>query len=445
MTRFTRWFAFALLIACVTPVWAISYTVQVVASSDETRATKLRDELSRQGYPAYLLAVPTAQGQVYRIRVGAFANRAAAALFAQTLPRIEGSTPSPALADSVPSGLIPWQVELLGQYDLSTTLVQVFPWSVAEETEFNESDSSEVALEDTETENSDAENAKTENAATRDSSQPTSDNNNNGAENTDAENDSPENTDTENPDSQSTNSDENEATTLEGGTPEYSDEEITPTSLTAIRVQPKDASQQALYKIGDLEFGAWQAVLENNGDIVRVRSQSIWPEDWQNASEAEREQFRETALANVANDLDLSPQQVAPFIFELEDEAPFLVLVERFNPVTQTTERLRAIGQPRFNQDNLGLTSYGPSSFFGENLELALPDTNTIFEPNTNTEPMSDLKGEGWEAKADGAYLSLVVGERTWRAANGQPLWGSGDLLLSLYDNQVLIYRLVEP
>ena len=118
------------LIVCASLSWgqAISYTVQVAAVSDETQALRLRGELAAQGFPAYLLTVPTSEGLVYRLRVGAFADREAAARFAATMPSVGGSVPTPALAESIPGGLIPLEPELLGAYDLEKITVQVLPW-----------------------------------------------------------------------------------------------------------------------------------------------------------------------------------------------------------------------------------------------------------------------------------------------------------------------------
>jgi hypothetical protein len=448
------------LFACLTFAQAISYTVQVVAFSDEPRARRVQSELASQGYPAYLIAVPTAQGQVYRIRVGAFANRAAAALFAQTMPSVEGSTPSPALAEGgVPPGLIPLAPALLGQYDVTTTLVQVFPWPT---TDVPQQDSStpveseptdlsaiaeqneEATVEDAEQsddEVSSEESNTTNNVGANDSDANDLDTNNSDASNADpATTDEPSQTDLE----EETSTDNAEETDVVAQTEETWEAEQTQ-SLMVIRTQPRDASQQAHYRVGDLEFDAWKAAPGENGEIVRVRSLSVWPEDWQNVSEAERDQYRETVLANVAGDLDLTSQQVEPFVFELENQAPFVVLVERFDLETETAERLRAIGQPRPNEENLGLRSDGPSSFFGESISIPLPATNTVFEPSSTSEASNEIIGNGWQARSDGDYITLLVDDKEWRAANGRPLWAMGDLLLSLFENQVLIYQFQQP
>ena len=107
---------------------AMSYTVQVVAVSSQDRALALVSDLTKQGYPAYLLTVPTPQGLVYRIRIGAFANREAAARYAAALEGVGDSRPTPALAENIPAGLSPLAPALLGVYSLESVNVQVLPW-----------------------------------------------------------------------------------------------------------------------------------------------------------------------------------------------------------------------------------------------------------------------------------------------------------------------------
>lgn len=109
-------------------VQAISYTVQVAAFSDETVALQALNVLLDQGYPAYLISVPTMQGQIYRIRVGSFSNREAALLFAEVMQGLLGSTPSPALAETIP-GDYSFQARLLGRYDPEQTSVQLITWN----------------------------------------------------------------------------------------------------------------------------------------------------------------------------------------------------------------------------------------------------------------------------------------------------------------------------
>ncbi len=452
-----------LLICCLTPVWAISYTVQLFASSDEARASQLQAQLAGQGYPAYLLSVPTAQGQVYRIRVGAFGNRAAAALFAQVMPSVEGSTPSPALAEGgVPPGLIPLQLALLGQYDIATTLVQIFPWPVLESPVL-ESAVPETPQEVTEQEVTEAVTPENEAASLEDESSSgespaTSEDDVQTSEATDeTSSEAPLESEGESSSGPASSSEaaqqSSDETEVNGATevvaqnaPDETDDvtqEVAP--LMVIRVQPKDASEQALYRLGDLEFAAWRAAPIEDGRILRVRSFSVWPEEWQTASEAERDQYRETVLANLSGDLDLTPQQLEPFVFELDNKAPFVVLVERFDPETQQTERLRSIGQPRPNQENLGLGPQGPATFLGEAVDIPSPDEASVFEPDERTPIPDELLGNGWQAGNDDEFVTLTLGDKTWRAAVGQSLWASAELLISFYEGQILVYQIQQP
>lgn len=86
---------------------SISYTVQVVALSDREAALNLQSDLIREGFPAYVVRSTSAQGDVFRVRVGAFANRAAALTYASGMPVTGGGQPVPALAEAIPPGITP--------------------------------------------------------------------------------------------------------------------------------------------------------------------------------------------------------------------------------------------------------------------------------------------------------------------------------------------------
>jgi hypothetical protein len=319
------------------PAWAISYTVQVAAFSDEKVATETMNLLLEQGYPAYLISAPTDQGQVYRIRVGAFANREAAALFATSMEGISGSSPSPALAETIP-GEYPLLANLIGSYDLETTSVQLFPWG----------------------------------------------------------------------------------------------------EQLAIRIQPKYLGE-ALYKVGEMEFSAWRAMPEDEW-IIRMFSLPVWDPSAPDASSEAKEQYRAVVLANIADQLDLTPKQVAAFEFnaEAKDKPPYLVLLERWNPENEQRTLFKAIGQ-----ESSEMTAYGPELvlFQGEDVEIPIPEE--LFEPTLDME-VQDVMGASWEANEDGDYIKLKTEEpeKEWRVAVGKPIWASQDLLLAFYQEQLLVYRL---
>lgn len=126
--RLARWVALGVSLALAQAALAISYTVQVVAVSDNQVAFDIRNRLAAEGFPAYILTVPSPAGLIYRIRVGAFVNRAAAASFAEQMAEISGSVPTPALAESIPQGLIALEPELLSSVPLAEATVEVLPW-----------------------------------------------------------------------------------------------------------------------------------------------------------------------------------------------------------------------------------------------------------------------------------------------------------------------------
>ncbi len=114
----------------------IAYTVQVVAVSDQAQAFSLIRELGVEGYPAYATRATTGQGDVVRVRVGGFANRAAALLYAETMPDFPapGSRPLPALADNIPAGVMPFEPRLL--LDTSRSDFRLLTWGEGLAVEF---------------------------------------------------------------------------------------------------------------------------------------------------------------------------------------------------------------------------------------------------------------------------------------------------------------------
>ena len=109
---------------------AISYTVQVAALSDEDGALALQQSLRQEGYPAYLVSVPSESGTIFRLRVGAFADRAAAQVYAQAMHGVGGTTPTPALAEGIPAELFPLEPALLSRYSAAPEMTDltVVPW-----------------------------------------------------------------------------------------------------------------------------------------------------------------------------------------------------------------------------------------------------------------------------------------------------------------------------
>ena len=110
----------ALLLGSFSLAQSIAYTVQVVAVSDQSQAFSLIRDLGVDNYPAYATRATTEQGDVVRVRVGGFGNRAAALLYAETMPDFPspGNRPLPALADNIPAGIMPFEPRLLFDTEL---------------------------------------------------------------------------------------------------------------------------------------------------------------------------------------------------------------------------------------------------------------------------------------------------------------------------------------
>jgi hypothetical protein len=111
----------------------ISYTVQVAALSDQAAAESLRRTLREAGYPAYLVGVPSDAQTVYRLRVGAFADREAAQAYAAAMRGVGGTVPVPALAEGIPPDLIPLEPRFVARYSVAPDVerLEVVPWGEA--------------------------------------------------------------------------------------------------------------------------------------------------------------------------------------------------------------------------------------------------------------------------------------------------------------------------
>ena len=83
------------------------FTVQVLAFADAARAVEASRPLIEAGFPAYVARGTGPSGDVYRVRVGAFADREGARRFAAAMPDVALTRPVPAVAEGFPDGLFP--------------------------------------------------------------------------------------------------------------------------------------------------------------------------------------------------------------------------------------------------------------------------------------------------------------------------------------------------
>ena len=338
--RFAMVVVMALVMLASSFAVAVSYTVQVVAVSSEDSAARFQSYLRDEGFPAYLVSVPNAQGYIFRLRVGSFANRAAAAAFAENLAQtLEdsplNSSPSPALAEGIPQDLIPLEAELLGRYDEEAS-VTVRPWG----------------------------------------------------------------------------------------------------DSAAVRTQSE--GRPATYFLDTMTFEAWQAEPQEDGSIVQIYNEYLWPEAWPVEAPETLENYRQEQLTRIAAALELDTQTLSNFEYTNAEGVPYLVLARSYDPETQEAEYLPAVGK---RQDTL--PAGGPELEWLAGDPLELPNWLPLFEAGIS-EPATDLTIGDWQIVADEGYIRLQSGERGWRAATGTPLWVGGNFLLSEVDGEWQLYRFGE-
>lgn len=93
----------------------VPYTVQVIALSDHQAALSVQADLLRSGFPTYVTRAASEQGDVWRVRVGAFADRTSVLLYVSGMPPVAGVTPVPALVESIPAGIMPLAPRVLAE------------------------------------------------------------------------------------------------------------------------------------------------------------------------------------------------------------------------------------------------------------------------------------------------------------------------------------------
>ena len=348
----------------------ISYTVQVAALSDQASAEGLRRTLSRAGYPAYLVSVPGGAGTVYRLRVGAFADRDGAQAFAAAMRGVGGTVPVPALAEGIPPDLIPLEPRVVARYRVQDSgdsgRLEVVPWGDA--------------------------------AAMR----------------------------------------------VQG---RFEGEPL----VASYRVLTRD--------LAAAPFAAWRAaplpgsVPDQQNTVQRVTNLPLYTADEVDAL-PEGDSLTETGQARLleaAEALGLSEAQIRPYLFlEPGRGAPFLVVAERFDPVSRTGGRYPALGNPVVGPGTARLGVAGPElTWFGqaapEAFPAALPDPLFSLSGPPRQAPTGNLAGADWSAARDGGYTALTAGERRWRAVVGRPLWAGGDFLLVYTGEEAVLYEVTPP
>lgn len=318
---------------------SVSYTVQVVALSDREAALGIQTDLLRQGFPAYVVRSASEQGDVFRVRVGAFADRAATLLYAAGMPAVAGGQPVPALAEGIPSGVTPLAPALLLQVPTPEG-AGVYAW--------------------------------------------------------------------------------------QGG--------------LVLRL-PADTGPAEYVIVDGLSVQRHRAYLlgERDGARLWVRETLLWPPTWQEESEAVREGFRTSLLGLLSERLGESFEAVEAAAFvPAEGAAPRVVVVEVEAPSEPDGVSLLGLGLP-----GAGMGEHGPLEYLGlDAADLPEPPEETSLD-QLLAEPPDAVEAEGYVAVADEPYSVLQVGQRSWRAVAGTPLWTDGQHLLASLGGDLLVYGFV--
>ncbi|WMT57209.1 SPOR domain-containing protein [Truepera radiovictrix] len=203
-------------------------------------------------------------------------------------------------------------------------------------------------------------------------------------------------------------------------------------------------------------FRAWRAAPSRAGGgrpgvVERVTNLWLFDPDAPYAGDGALDAYGEAQLREAAEALGLTPDQVRSYLFyEPGRGAPFLVVAERYRPAEGAGGRYPALGNPR----DAAMPASGPElTWFGraapEGFPASVPEA--LFElssvvtemgPSRDDAATEAVSGASWRARRDGAYTRLEVGGRSWRALVGVPLWASGDALLVLEGEDVVIYDL---
>ncbi len=341
---------------------AISYTVQVAALSDQTSAESLRRTLRDEGYPAYLVSVP-GETTVYRLRVGAFADREGAQAYAAAMRGVGGTVPVPALAEGIPPDLIPLEPRFVARYRFTPfERLEVVPWGDA--------------------------------AALR--------------------------------------------------------------TQGRFENEPLIASYRVLTpELAASPFAAWRAAPLPDATpadanvIERVTNLPLFAAETDALPDGALSATGQARLAEAAEALGLGEAQIRPYIFyEPGRGAPFLVVAERFDPVSRTGGRYPALGNPgTANAAGPELTWFGqaPPETFPQALPDPLFSLTSVVQNARVVLPAGALTGGRWQAVRDGRYTVLSVSSRQWRAVVGQPLWAGGDFLLVYARPEIVLYQITSP
>jgi hypothetical protein len=454
-------------LACVawlgTPAAAqgIAYTVQAIAVSEQQTAIDLSRGLLREGYPAYVVRSTGGQGDVYRVRVGAFANRAAALRYAEAMPAVGGARPVPALAEAIPQGIMPWAPRVLWQIAWMGEEVRVLRWpgeGVAIRTQarspVQEATYTLVQAGETRTVDAwrlvplaiapDALGADEIDVPFVDLTLP-----------------DPASTETVVPEAEVAPEPEAEPVAVALPEAQAEVEQVAEPAAEPEAASPVEAStaeedggEPAEGDAGggagddtpapDASAGALDTVGPEVADVEGVpeaglwllRDRPMWPSTWRDESEDVRAAFLASTITLVANGTGLAPEAVAEAAYRPGGEPPpTLVVVELSDRSGRDMGLVRGVGDA-----SQGLEPFGPPP---------LPATDETWWPpalvgepiDPQVEALGPWTGEMGALETDAGFVRVHPEDgNPWRAVAGRPIWSDGRyLLLRDGDDLVLV------
>ena len=389
--RWVRGVLLGLALAAVgAPALAIAFTVQVIAVSDQASALDISRTLLRDGFPAYVVRSTGSQGDVYRVRVGAFANRAAAARYAAAMPEVAGARPVPALAEAIPAGIMPLAPRVLWDGPVAGADLRVVPWPdgvALRRQAFDPLRQASYAL----VQGAEVRTVQAWRVAPL----------------------------AEMPPSPAVELIEVPFVDLTLAPPSEAEPVASP-------AEPEPGSELADADAGvevveDTESGAGP-----EAGLLLLRDRPLWPPSWQDDGAEVRDAFRAATVALVANRLGLEPAVVESMAY-LPGGAPppALVVVEVSDRSGRDLGDIRGLGDP-----TQGVRPDGPPPLAGTD-ERWWPASDLGSRVRLDTAAEAPVGGEAWVLANDAGFVRITLAEgANWRAVAGVLLWSDGRFAL---------------
>jgi hypothetical protein len=351
------------------------------------------------------------QGDVYRVRVGAFANRAAAARYAAAMPEVAGARPVPALAEAIPAGIMPLAPRVLWDGPVAGADLRVVPWPdglALRRQAFDPLRQASYAL----VQGAEVRTVQAWRVAPLAEMPP-----------------SPGVALIDVPFVDLTLAPASEGEPVESpALPDPGPEVMDADEGAGVA---EDADSAGAVDGDAEETVADQAEEADAGPspeaaLLLLRDRPLWPPSWQDDGADVRDAFRAATVALVANRLGLEPAVVESMAFMPGGALPpALVVVEVSDRSGRDLGDVRGLGDP-----TQGVRSDGPPPLAGTD-ERWWPASDLGIRVRLDLAAEAPLGGEAWVLTNDAGFVRITLAEgANWRAAAGVLLWSDGRFAL---------------